>query len=40
VQKVGYEGALTFEIAAKGSPKDTLKKAQRTRERVEKLLAY
>jgi sugar phosphate isomerase/epimerase len=39
VQKVGYDGTLLFELAAHGSPKETLKKAQKARERMEALLA-
>ena len=39
VQKVGYEGTLLFEVAAHGAPKETLAKAQRARERMNKLLA-
>jgi sugar phosphate isomerase/epimerase len=39
VQKVGYDGTLLFEIAAHGSPKDTLKKARSARARMEGLLA-
>ena len=39
VQKVGYDGTLLFEIAAHGSPKDTLGKAQQARRRLEELLA-
>ena len=38
VQKVGYEGALIFEIAARGSAKDTLARAQKARQRMERLL--
>lgn len=39
VQKVGYDGPLLFEIAAHGSTKDTLARARKARERMEKLLA-
>jgi sugar phosphate isomerase/epimerase len=39
IQKVGYEGTFLLEIAAHGSPKQTLEKAQKARERMEKLLA-
>ena len=35
VRKVGYEGALMFELAAHGSPKDTLAKARTARQRIE-----
>ena len=38
VQKVGYDGTLMFEIAAHGSPKDTLRKARQARRRMEQLL--
>ena len=39
IQKVGYEGTLMFEMAAHGSAKDTLARAQKARQRMEKLLA-
>ncbi len=39
VQKVGYDQTLLLEIAAHGSPKETLHKAQRARQRIERLLA-
>jgi len=39
VQKIGYDGTLLFEIGAHGSAKDTLVKAGKARERMEKLLA-
>jgi sugar phosphate isomerase/epimerase len=39
VQKVGYEGTLLFEIATHGSAKETLQKARKARERMERLLA-
>jgi sugar phosphate isomerase/epimerase len=39
VQKVGYDQTLLFEIAAHGSPKDTLVKAQKARHKLERLLA-
>ncbi|MGE5245903.1 MAG: sugar phosphate isomerase/epimerase family protein [Betaproteobacteria bacterium] len=39
IQKVGYEGTLIFEIAARGSARETLRKAQKARERIERLLA-
>ena len=38
VQKVGYDGTLVFELAARGPAKETLKKARRARERMERLL--
>ena len=39
VQKIGYDGTLLFEIAAHGSAKDTLQKAQKARQRMQGLLA-
>jgi sugar phosphate isomerase/epimerase len=39
VQKVGYDGTLLLEIAAHGSAKDTLQRARKVRERIERLLA-
>ena len=39
VQKIGYDQTLLFEIAARGSPKDTLVRAQRAREKLARLLA-
>jgi sugar phosphate isomerase/epimerase len=39
VQKIGYDQTLLFEIAAHGSPKETLVRAQRARDRIERLLA-
>src|SRR5438094_970982 len=39
VQKVGYDGTLLFELAAHGSPKETLVRARKARERMETLLA-
>ena len=38
VQKVGYDGALIFEVTARGSTKDTLARARAARQRMEKLL--
>jgi sugar phosphate isomerase/epimerase len=38
VQKVGYDQMLLFEVAAYGSPKETLQKARKARERIERLL--
>jgi len=38
VQKVGYDGPLTLEIAAHGSEKDTLQHARAARQRMERLL--
>jgi sugar phosphate isomerase/epimerase len=39
IQKVGYEGTFLLEIAAHGSARQTLQKAQKARDRMEKLLA-
>ena len=39
IQKVGYDQTLLFEIAPHGSPKETLQKAQRARQKLERLLA-
>jgi sugar phosphate isomerase/epimerase len=39
VQKVGYDGALMFEIGGKGSTKDILGLARKAREKMERLLA-
>lgn len=39
VQKVGYEEALMFELAPRGSAKDTLGRARSARSRMEKMLA-
>ena len=39
VQKVGYDGTLLLEIAARGSARETLQKARKARERIEQLLA-
>jgi sugar phosphate isomerase/epimerase len=39
VQKIGYDQTLLFELAAHGSTKETLVKAQRARARLERLLA-
>ena len=39
VQKVGYEGPLILEIGAHGSTKETLARAQKARQRMERLLA-
>ena len=40
VQKVGYEGALMMELVTQGPAKDTLRKAQQARKRMEQLLVY
>ena len=39
IQKVGYEGPFMFEMAAHGTAKDTLARAQKARQRMEKMLA-
>jgi sugar phosphate isomerase/epimerase len=39
VQKVGYEGTLLLEIAAHGTPRETLQRARKARERMERMLA-
>jgi sugar phosphate isomerase/epimerase len=39
IQKVGYDQTLMFEIGARGPAKETLRKAQRARQRIERLLA-
>ena len=39
VQKIGYDQTLLFEIASHRSPVDTLMRAQRAREKLERLLA-
>jgi sugar phosphate isomerase/epimerase len=39
IQKVGYEGTLLLELAAHGSPRATLQRAQQARQRMERLLA-
>jgi sugar phosphate isomerase/epimerase len=39
VQKIGYEGTLLLELAAKGSARDTLERARRARERMERMLS-
>lgn len=38
LQKVGYDGALIFELGAPGDPVETLRKAAKARERLEKNL--
>jgi sugar phosphate isomerase/epimerase len=38
IQKVGYEGPLMLEVAAHGSAKDTLARARKARQRMERLL--
>jgi sugar phosphate isomerase/epimerase len=39
VQKIGYDQTLMFEIAAHGPPKETLAKAQKARQQLERFLA-
>jgi sugar phosphate isomerase/epimerase len=39
IQKVGYEGPLMLEIEGRGPAKDTLVRARRARERMERLMA-
>jgi sugar phosphate isomerase/epimerase len=39
VQKVGYDGALTFELSPRGSPKEALARARQARTRMDKLMA-
>ena len=38
VQKVGYDGPVTFELAARGSTKDTLARAKQARRRMDDLM--
>jgi sugar phosphate isomerase/epimerase len=38
VQKIGYDGTLLLEIAAHGSAKETLQRARKARERLERCL--
>jgi len=38
VQKVGYDGALTFELSSRGATTDTLAKARQARHKMEDLL--
>ena len=39
IQKVGFDRTMMLEIAAHGSTKDTLARAQKARKRMERLLA-
>jgi sugar phosphate isomerase/epimerase len=39
VQKIGYDGTLLLEIAAHASARETLEKARKAREKMERLLA-
>ena len=38
VQKVGYDGALTFELSARGATKDTLARAKQAQRRMNDLM--
>jgi hypothetical protein len=38
MQKIGYDGTFLFEIAALTSPRETLEKARKARERMERLM--
>ncbi len=40
VQKIGYDGTLLFEIAAHGSPRETLARARKARDKMERLLTH
>src|SRR5207244_2381988 len=40
VQKVGYDGPLMLEIGGRGSTKDTLVRARKAREKMDRLLAH
>jgi sugar phosphate isomerase/epimerase len=40
LQKIGYEGVLMFELAATAEPRAALERAQRARERLERLTAF
>jgi sugar phosphate isomerase/epimerase len=37
VQKIGFEGALVFEVGPQGPPKEALKKARQARARIERV---
>ena len=39
IQKVGYDGPFTMELAARGPAKETLARARKARERIERMLA-
>lgn len=39
LQKVGYDGTVIFEVAARGSAKETLGRARTARDRIDRLLA-
>jgi sugar phosphate isomerase/epimerase len=38
IQKIGYERMFVFEVGAHGSPRETLEKTRKARERIERLL--
>lgn len=38
VRKIGYDGPLVFDVAARGATRDALQKLQRARQRLEKML--
>lgn len=38
VQKVGYEGAFVFDVTGRGPAKETLQRARKARERMERML--
>jgi sugar phosphate isomerase/epimerase len=40
VQKVGYDGTLLLEVGARGSTKETLARARKAREKMDRLLAH
>ena len=40
IQKVGFEGTLLLEIGGRGAARETLQRARKARERMEKLLAH
>ncbi len=39
LQKVGYDGPITFEVPSRGTTKDTLARSRAARERMERMLA-
>lgn len=40
LRKVGYDGTVTFEVAARGPAKELLARARTARERIERLIAH
>jgi sugar phosphate isomerase/epimerase len=40
LQKIGYEGVLTFELAAAAEPRIVLERAQRVGERLQRMMAF